>query len=122
SYTARRLANKDAAEEATQETFTRALEGLDRCRNDGAFSGWLFGIASHVVESHYKSTKHSAAPIDFVSEPVDASPNPEERALSGDANDELRNARSHCLSEGERSLFDLVLAELSDKQIAVATG
>jgi RNA polymerase sigma-70 factor (ECF subfamily) len=122
SYAVRRLASREAAEEATQEIFTRALEGIARCRNDDAFSGWLFAIANHVVSNHFKSTQRPTEPINLVSEPVDTSPTPEERALSQDARDELRNARAHCLSTQERALFDLVLAELTDKQIAIATG
>src|SRR3954452_14731077 len=55
AFAARRLSDRDAAEEATQEIFTRALEGLNRCRDRSAFSGWLFGIAHHVVNSQLRT-------------------------------------------------------------------
>jgi DNA-directed RNA polymerase specialized sigma24 family protein len=34
----------------------------------------------------------------------------------------LHEARERCLSEGERELFDLLLTEMNDKQIAQALG
>ena len=122
AFVARRLSDRDAAEEATQEIFTRALEGIGRCRNNDAFSGWLFGIANHVVEGQYRQRRQSTTPLEFVSDPVDAAPGPEDAAITTDAGDELRRAREKCLTEHERALFDLLLADLSDKQIAVALG
>ena len=34
----------------------------------------------------------------------------------------LQEAREHCLSTGERELFDLLLTEMNDKQIAQVLG
>src|SRR5687768_11736363 len=62
AFTSRRLNGREAAEEATQEVFTRALAGLGRCRDDAAFPGWLFGIAHHVVTEQYKAGRHATSP------------------------------------------------------------
>jgi RNA polymerase sigma-70 factor, ECF subfamily len=122
AFTARRLSGREAAEEATQEIFTRALAGIDHCRDNAAFPGWLFGIAHHVVTEQYKVARHSASPMDQTPDPVDPGQSPEEHALHGETVEELRRARERCLSEKERILFDLLLADLTDKQIATVLG
>jgi RNA polymerase sigma-70 factor, ECF subfamily len=123
AFTARRLSGREAAEEATQEIFTRALAGIGRCRDEAAFPGWLFGIAHHVVTEQYKVARHAASPMDHQApDPVDPGQSPEEHALHGETVEELRQARERCLSEKERILFDLLLADLTDKQIATVLG
>ena len=42
--------------------------------------------------------------------------------MQGEARRFLLAARERCLTAGERELFDLLLTELNDKQIAVALG
>src|SRR5215210_3555165 len=122
AFAARRLAGRDAAEEATQEIFTRALAGIGRCRDDTAFPGWLFGIAHHVVTEQYKASRRATSPLDTAPEAADPDRSPEERALSREGMDELRRARERCLTDRERELFDLLLADLTDVQIAAALG
>jgi RNA polymerase sigma-70 factor (ECF subfamily) len=116
----RRLADRDAAEEATQEVFTRALAGLHRCRSEAHFPGWLFGIARHVVSEQYKVAR--CAPIELAGEvePADPDPSPEEQAVRAEHARELHRARERCLTASEQTLFDLLLAGLTDKQIATA--
>jgi DNA-directed RNA polymerase specialized sigma24 family protein len=36
--------------------------------------------------------------------------------------DALRQARAQCLTDQERELFDLLLADLNDKEISIALG
>ena len=122
AFTARRLSSREAAEEATQEIFTRALAGIGRCRDDAAFPGWLFGIAHHVVTEQYKAARHATSPLESAPESADPAPSPEARALSREGADELRRARERCLNDRERELFDLLLADLTDTQIATALG
>jgi RNA polymerase sigma-70 factor (ECF subfamily) len=121
-FLARRLSSREAAEEATQEVFTRALAGLGRCRSDERFPGWLFGIAHHVVTEHYKSSRRATSPIEEMPDPVDPGISPEDHAVRSETAEELRRARARCLNDKERALFDLLLADLTDKQIAVALG
>jgi RNA polymerase sigma-70 factor (ECF subfamily) len=122
AFAARQLGDRERAEDATQEVFTRALAGIGRCRNDAAFAGWLFGIAHHVVAEQYKANRHRTFSLDLMAEPVDPDFSPEERALAREQGDELRRARERCLTDSERALFDLLLAGLADAQIAVALG
>ncbi len=122
AFAARRLSGRQAAEDATQEIFTRALAGIGRCRDDAAFPGWLFGIAHHVVTEQYKAGRHATSALESARESADPDRSPEERALSREGADELRRARERCLNERERELFDLLLADLTDTQIAAALG
>jgi RNA polymerase sigma-70 factor (ECF subfamily) len=47
---ARRItANDEDAEDATQQTFLSAMEGLEGFRGDASFSGWLRRIATHAA-------------------------------------------------------------------------
>lgn len=122
AFAVRRLGDRERAEDATQEIFTRALAGIGRCRDDTAFSGWLFGIAHHVVSTQRSAERRASASLETIAEPVDPDRSPEERVLSQERADELRRARERCLTERERTLFDLLLAGLPDTQIAVALG
>ena len=47
---------------------------------------------------------------------------PEETLLQRDDARVLAEAREHCLSPTERELFDLLLTDMNDKQIAQALG
>jgi RNA polymerase sigma-70 factor (ECF subfamily) len=42
------------AEDAVQETWVRAVEGLDGYRGDGAFGAWLTGIGVHVAHDRMR--------------------------------------------------------------------
>jgi len=53
---------------------------------------------------------------------ADPDRSPEEHAIAGAELDALRQARAHCLTDQERELFDLLLADLNDKEISVALG
>ena len=120
AYSARRLASREAAEEATQEVFYRALQGLGRCRDEAAFAGWLFAIARHVIADRHRAGRHRDAPLDHAPDREDLDPTPEERAIRAEGRDELHRARERCLNETERELLDLLLMDLTDREIAAA--
>lgn len=117
-----RLGEREAAEDATQSVFLRALAALPTCREPNAFAGWLFSIARHEVLDQLRARRHRADPLP--DDPIwpDASPGPEDAALRGEATRVLLAAREKCLTERERELFDLLLTELNDKQIAAVLG
>jgi RNA polymerase sigma-70 factor (ECF subfamily) len=122
AFVARRLANRATAEEATQEIFMRALAGLGRCRETDAFAGWLFAIARNVVHEHYRSARRAGGTYKESLDTEDPDPTPEERAVRVEAASELLAARQRCLGAKDQELFDLLLADLTDTEIAVALG
>ncbi len=121
-YAARRLGSRGAAEEATQEVFSRAWQGLGRCRDGAAFAGWLFAIARHVVADGHRAGRHPSVPLADAPDLADPDPTPEELAVRGEGHDRLQAARARCLTDKERELFDLLLADLTDREIATALG
>lgn len=121
-FVAARLSDRDAAEDATQAIFVRAMQSLDTCREDAAFPGWLFAIARNVVTDRYRAGRFRAETWDESFEPEDPAPLPETVAIQRDDVRILLLAREQCLSPPERDLFDFLLTDLNDKQIAAALG
>src|SRR4051812_36998420 len=117
-----RLGNHEAAEDAVQTIFVRALTALPSCHEHAAFVGWLFTIARNVITDQLRTRRHQTDPIPDDALWADTGPGPEEVVMHGEAQRFLLAARERCLSAGERDLFDLLLTELNDKQIAAALG
>jgi RNA polymerase sigma-70 factor (ECF subfamily) len=125
AFVAVRLSDRGAAEDATQTIFVRALQSLASCRDDAAFPGWLFAIARNIVTDTYRAARFRPETLDTDDEsfdPEDAALSPEEVVLQRDDAHALHQARERCLSAGERELFDLLLTDMNDKQIAQALG
>jgi RNA polymerase sigma-70 factor (ECF subfamily) len=122
AFVAARLSNRQAAEDATQTIFFRAMQSLPTCRDDAAFPGWLYAIARNVVTDTYRSHRSRSEPWDDALDPEDPGASPEEVAVQRDDARTLAVARERCLSAPERELFDLLLTDMNDKQIAQALG
>lgn len=121
-YALARLRQREAAEDATQAIFIRALTALPTCRENGAFVGWLFAIARSVVADQLRAQRWQTDALPNDADWIDPDPGPEEEALHGEARRFLLAARERCLTERDRELFDLLLTELNDKEIAIALG
>jgi RNA polymerase sigma-70 factor, ECF subfamily len=121
-FVAARLSDRQAAEDATQTIFFRAMQSLHTCRDDAAFPGWLFAIARNVVTDTYRSHKFRPEAWAESLDPEDPAASPEEVAVQRDDAHALAAARERCLSAPERDLFDLLLTDMNDKQIAQALG
>jgi RNA polymerase sigma-70 factor, ECF subfamily len=121
-YALVRLGSKEAAEDATQTVFVRALAALPTCRQNAAFVGWLFVIARSVVADQLRARRRQTDPIPDDAVWPAAGPSHEDEAIRGEATRFLLAARENCLTLRERELFDLLLTEMNDKQIAQALG
>ena len=122
AFVAVRFSNQEAAEDMTQTIFVRALHSLASCREDAAFPGWLFAIARNMVTDSYRANQFRAEPLEATFDAEDPALSPEELVLQREDAHVLAEARERCLSVSERELFDLLLTELNDKQIAQALG
>jgi len=122
AFVAMRLSDRQTAEDVTQTIFVRALQSLASCRDDAAFAGWLFAIARNIVTDTYRANRFRPDAWDETLDPEDPDLTPEEAILQRDDARMLQEAREHCLSTGEQELFDLLLTEMNDKQIAQVLG
>ena len=122
-FCAHRLSGREAAEDATQAVFMRAIGGLGECQDPEAFRAWLFGIARHVVLDVYRANKQRGVsiPFELAVDQVDRAPAPERVALAAEEHARVRRARAR-LKPDEQELLDLLQQELSDKEIAEILG
>jgi RNA polymerase sigma-70 factor, ECF subfamily len=121
-FAAHRLESREAAEDATQTIFLRAVASLKDCRDERVFAGWLFAIARNVITDVYRSRRYATQSIDDVPDIEDPALTPDILAIQADWDRELSAARTRCLNASERELLDLRLQGLSDKEIAAALG
>lgn len=117
-YAYRLLGNQHAAEDATSETFTKALAGLHRfdpARGGASFRGWLFTIAHHAAMDALR--RRPARPLADDWEMADPDLLPDDQALAAEAARDLHAALA-MLTDEQRATIHLRLAGLSAPEIA----
>jgi RNA polymerase sigma-70 factor (ECF subfamily) len=112
------LGNRESAEDATGQTFAKALAALPRYR-DGSLRGWLFAIARNVIADLRRSRPELA--IDDALTLLDGSDSPEQIAEALDARRRLHAALAG-LTPDQRELVELRLVGLTGPEIAAALG
>ena len=118
-YCYRRLGSHEAAEDATSQTFTKALAGLPRFR-EGSFRGWLFAIAHNVVTDVHRRRRPDVA-LDAAATLADEAPTPEEQALVTAADRSVQSLLGR-LPPDQRRVVELRLAGLTGPEIARVLG
>jgi RNA polymerase sigma-70 factor (ECF subfamily) len=118
-YCYARLRNREAAEDATSDTFLKALAALGDYRG-GALSAWLLAIARNAATDQQRGRQHIAEgeTADLV---ADDGPGPEEQLLGLSERRELR-AAVDALPEDQRMAIELQLAGWSLVECAEAMG
>jgi RNA polymerase sigma-70 factor (ECF subfamily) len=117
-YCLRCLGDREAAADATQEVFARALRALPRYHDD-AFRPWLFTIAHNViVDVHRQRAKRMVdQPLESGEIWPDPAPGPEAEVLAA----EMRQSLHACLARlapDQRDVVELRLAGLTANEIA----
>jgi RNA polymerase sigma-70 factor, ECF subfamily len=115
----RRLGDRDAAEDATAQVFTKAISALPSFRG-GSFQGWLFTIAHRVLLDSVR-VNQAPLPLDAAEMVADPRPGPEEIAVSSDAARGIR-ALLERLPADQRQVVELRLAGLRGVEIAQVIG
>lgn len=118
-YCRHRLGTREAAEDATQTIFLKALGSIRTCRDGELFAGWLFAIARNVITDTYRSGRVANVDIDDRPDIADPARSPEETAIGAEWTRELHHLRDKCLEHNDRDLLDLRLQGLTDREIAV---
>lgn len=112
-----RLGSHEAAEDATSETFLKALAALDRYRHR-SFSAWLFRIAQNVIIDGQRRRKVTA-PLAAAAGLADPARLPDEVAIIHAERDAVRAALA-ALPDDQRAAIELQYAGWSGQQIADA--
>ena len=116
-YCYRRLQTPAGAEDATSQTFLKALSAIGSYRAETAsFRAWLFTIVSRVVIDAYRSRRPPTG-LDDAGEIRSAEAGPEGLALAAEARREV-TARLRRLPDEQAHLVQLRLAGLTDREIA----
>lgn len=118
-YCYHRLSSRQAAEDATSITFTRALASLASYRGP-SFRAWIFGIAHHVVADALRARSTDAS-LDAAEAVVDAAPSPEALALASEEGRQLLALLTHLPPEQQR-ILELRLVGLTSADIGEVLG
>jgi RNA polymerase sigma-70 factor (ECF subfamily) len=63
--------DRGRAEDMAQDAFVRAYRALGTWRRDGAFSTWLFAVATNVYRSDIRNRPAPTVSLDDAAEPID---------------------------------------------------
>jgi RNA polymerase sigma-70 factor (ECF subfamily) len=113
------LGDRERAEDATAETFRRALAKLRSYRGDG-FRPWLIAIAHNIVVDDLRGRRPAVTLDDVIDRQADG-PSLDDLALAGEEAD-LINDLLPRLTPGERAVIELRLAGLAPHEIAQVLG
>jgi RNA polymerase sigma-70 factor, ECF subfamily len=117
-YCYRRLGSQEAAEDATSQIFTKALEALPTFRSTH-FRAWLFTIAHRTVIDTYR--RHPRTVDIAMVEPQLPTIRFEEATLAGLELESLYGALDH-LTGDQRQVVELRLAGLTGPEIREVLG
>lgn len=117
-YCYSRLGSREAAEDATSQTFYKVLLAIPHYR-PGPFTAWIFTIAHNVVVDSVR-VRQPQAPLEAAGDPPDRAPTPEELAVAADERRSL-HALLDRLSVEQRRVVQLRLAGLTTLEIATLT-
>lgn len=116
AYCYLRLGTRELAEDATSETFERAMAAMPRYKAT-YFRAWLYRIAHNVVVDHFRRKRPE--PLDQKWQLFDAQSSPESAVLRADSDQHVRSLLRK-LTPDQREVLELELAGLSGPEIAEA--
>jgi RNA polymerase sigma-70 factor, ECF subfamily len=121
-YCHRSLGNPDAAADATQEVFARALASIRTTRVHD-FRPWLFSIAHNVITDHHRrrGRRPNPSPLVAIAERPDPAPGPEAEAIQEDERSTVHAFLAQ-LPADQRAVVELRLADLSGAEVAEILG
>lgn len=109
------------AEELTQETFFKAMDGLKHYDGRQDVRAWLFTVARNAYYDHCRKAKH-AAPLDDASQAAADTPDIAQLLVDKDAAFTVHQCL-HALEEPYKEVFSLrVFGELSFESIGAIFG
>lgn len=121
-YILLRIDDHDLAEDLTSEVFVRLLSALrDRTTPQNTLRGWLFGVASNMVNDHYR--RHYRASHTELHENIPTPhPQPDEKVEARLTKEALRQAITHLSEEQQNALALRFGFGMSVQETAVTLG
>jgi RNA polymerase sigma-70 factor (ECF subfamily) len=120
-YCFRRLQTRERAEDATSETFLKAVASIATYRPEaGSFRVWLFTIAHRVVIDAWRKARPELS-LEGIGEIPEIGVSPEHLAIARDRSRDLA-ALVALLPVDQANVVQLRLAGLTDREIAVVLG
>jgi RNA polymerase sigma-70 factor, ECF subfamily len=118
AFIARRVSNRDIAEDLTSDVFHKALAGLRRYESRGApFAAWLIRIAANAVADQYKRSAREAPGSE---DPPEPAANPDVEASENRAH--LFRLVNQLPDDQRRVIFQRFVEQMSIHEIAQQLG
>jgi RNA polymerase sigma-70 factor (ECF subfamily) len=120
AFVARRVRDRDTAEDLTSDVFHRAFASLQSYESRGApFAAWLMRIAANAVADQYKRAAREAPVSDDSPEPA-AAANPDLEAVENQAR--LFRLVSQLPNDQRQVIFERFVEQRSIREIAQQIG
>jgi len=115
--------NESAADDLTQETFIRIQENLDHVRDLDKISSWIFRIAYHLCQDHFRTLKKSSTQEEIHDGLVDLEETPIQKKLEQGEMSRCVQDKLSLLPETQRSIIIFAdIMEFSHQEIADILG
>lgn len=104
--------NESVADDLTQETFIRVQENLKTVREPEKVSSWIFRIAYHLCQDHFRGLKKSPTLVEIHDGLVNLEETPVQKKLEQGEMSQCVRDKLSLLSETQRSI--IIFAEIMD--------
>ncbi len=115
--------NESVADDLTQETFIRIQENLSTLRDPEKISSWIFRIAYHLCQDHFRTLKKSSSQEEIDDGLVTLQKAPVQKELEQREMSQCVQDQLNLLPESQRSVIILSdVMEFSHQEIAEILG
>ena len=104
--------NESVADDLVQETFIRIQENLDSVRDPEKISSWIFRIAYHLCQDHFRLLKKSSSQEEIHDGLVTLQESPVQKELEQGEMSRCVQDKLNLLPESQRSV--IILADIMD--------
>ena len=104
--------NESVADDLIQETFIRVQENLDSLRDPAKISSWIFRIAYHLCQDHFRSAKKSSSHEEIHDGLIDLQETPIQKKLEQSEMSQCVQDHLKLLPDSQRTV--IILAEVMD--------
>ncbi len=120
-YIYSRVGHRADAEDLTSQVFSEAIAALDRYREEGHFTAWLFTIASRRIADHHRQNRPEL-PLELMVEQVTAVHNPPAEVAHQETLGQLAQLLDQLPADKQELLRLRFAAGLTYAQIGSVTG